>query len=139
MKPCPTSGPIINSRSQYAREASSSRNSFAASSKSLGERKEHLLEPAFAQSRFRLQLFKRALAYDRARAQQNHSMTDSRGVDELMYRKEQRSAGGRLLLEQRHDISGLSEVETIEWLIEQQQFMPSQKTDGEERALQFAL
>ena len=45
MNPWPTSGPIINSSSQKAREAISSRNSLTTSQRNLREGKEDLLEP----------------------------------------------------------------------------------------------
>src|ERR1035437_3738937 len=46
MKPWPTSGPIMRSRSQKAREAMSSRNSLARSQRNLREGKEDLPKPA---------------------------------------------------------------------------------------------
>src|ERR1035437_9728305 len=46
MKPWPTSGPIMRSRSQKAREAMSSRNSLAASQRNLREGKGGLPKPA---------------------------------------------------------------------------------------------
>src|SRR5258706_6158123 len=98
MKLCPASGPIINSRSQYARDADNSRPSLLASCNHLGERKEDLLEPACGYPGLRLQLGDGTFAGYFSRAQQNQSITNTSSVHELMNRKHQRPPEAGLIL-----------------------------------------
>ena len=87
----------------HARDASSSRHSFASSQREgadLRERKEDLFEIVAGRSRRarrreRRQLVERAFAAHAAAAQQHEAIADARRVADLMDRQEQRAAGRR--------------------------------------------
>src|SRR5258708_8960096 len=88
MKPCPTSGPIINSSSKNARDASNSRNSFASSV--LSERKKNFLQTSVAEAGLLPQFRYGPLARHVALAQQHHPVAYSRAVRQLMNRNKPR-------------------------------------------------
>src|SRR3954471_17174816 len=99
MKVTPTNGPIASSNTHHARDATSSRYSFATShrkekttpvfSESLGERKEDLFEivgRGAARSGEGAELVERAFAADRSAAQQHEPIAHPRRVLDLMDR-----------------------------------------------------
>src|SRR5258708_15370016 len=107
MNDTPTSGPIATSSTHHAREATSSRYSFATNHDqdetaegavpSLCECKKHLFEivarAAAAPRRGHSgQLFARAFAARAAAAQQHEAIADARRVTNLMNRQEHRPA-----------------------------------------------
>src|SRR5215467_4054100 len=91
----PTSAPVTMSSNQNARDAASSRNSFARSQRhSLREGKEHLLESRLLSGResgARSQLVERSLAGDTPRTQQHEAIAHTLGVAQLMDRKKERA------------------------------------------------
>src|SRR5689334_1226333 len=80
MKLCPTRNPTNNSNNQNARDASSSRNSFASSRRKLCERKENLLQPTILQIRLRLQLRKRSFGNALSGIQQHETIANLRRI-----------------------------------------------------------
>src|ERR1039458_1823563 len=133
MKLCPTSGPIITSNSQKAREARSSRHSCASSQpklceSQLREGKKHLLQAPIGQPGRSPQLVERSFAYHAAAAQQHQAVADARRVVQLVDGKKQRAALRRGVAQQRHYIARLPEIQAVERFVEQQQRMRRQQS-----------
>src|SRR5262245_56485774 len=138
----PTSAPVTMRRSQNARDAASSRNSFARSQRhSLREGKEHLLDPRALRrrkTRARAQLVEGPFSGYAPRAQQHETVADALGVAELMDREEERAVLC-VLAQHRHDVARLSEIETVEGFVEHEQRVRRQQTDRQHDAAMLAL
>src|SRR6266576_383407 len=120
MKPWPTNGPIIRSKSQYEREANNSRHSLARSWAKLCERKKNLLDSAGVEISLSAQLVDASFAHDFSGTQHHQPITDPSGIDELMNREHQGPARRRMTLQQSHDIASLSEIESVKRFIKHQ-------------------
>src|SRR6476661_9754631 len=116
MKACPTSGPVIASSSQYAREARSSRASRAISAETLRKREEHLLHAAFRDSGVLAEPGEGPLPHHAAAGEQHEAVAGAAGVGELMDREEQRPPARRLVAENEGRLAGLAQVEPVERL-----------------------
>src|ERR1039458_4191005 len=97
MKLWPTSGPIISSNSQKARDARSSRHSWASSQPNrfagrLREGQKDLLQAPTGQPGWGAQLVERACANHAAAAQQRQAVADAVRVVQLVDGKKQRAA-----------------------------------------------
>src|SRR5690242_15182847 len=121
MNDSPTSGPISNRRIQNAREASSSRHSFASIHRKapLRERKEHLFERSragggTARDGSRRQLVERAFAPNAPAAQEHESVAHARRVAHLVDREEQRAPCRGMRAESRRDLADLTQIEPVE-------------------------
>src|SRR3954466_10976093 len=130
MNVTPTSGPIATSNTHHARDATSSRYSFASSHKkegtaffavpSLGERKEHLFQivrGAAACGGERPELVERAFAADAAAAQQHEAIAHPRRVVDLVNRQEHGPPRRGVGAERRRDVAALAQVEAVERLV----------------------
>src|SRR5215471_2521338 len=93
MNDTPTSGPIAASITHHARDAISSRHSFASSQ--LSERKKDLFESTTAR-RSPFQFFERSLAPDAPAAEQDEPVAHALRIGNLVDRQKQRAAGGRV-------------------------------------------
>src|SRR5260370_35148997 len=99
MKAWPTSGPIINRRSQEAREVSSSRSSLVRRQPKhrlkpvppSSERKEDLLQAAIREAGARAQFLQRSLAHHSAFAQKHQPIAGARGIGEQVTGEKQSS------------------------------------------------
>src|SRR5262245_31763070 len=144
MNACPTRRPTTTSSSQYERDAASSRSSFASSQRAipraLREGKKDLLEPRVAlKTRARAQLGHRPFADDTPAAEQDQTIADSLRVRQLMDREKERPSERRELAERTHHFARLAEIESVERLIEHEQRLGREKSDGEHHAPMFSL
>src|SRR5215470_13822961 len=104
-----------------------------------GERKEHLLEPGGAELRRGAQLGKRTDAPHRAAGEQDEAVADTLGIGELMDGEHERAAVRRHLAQERHDLAGLPEVEAVERLVQQQQWMRGKQGERQHQPAAIAL
>src|SRR6185503_5408460 len=135
----PTSAPTISNMIQKARDAQSSRNSFVNNSRKLGERKEDLLDATFSQTSPRTQFVDRAFRYRLSVIQQHQPVANSARVDKLMNRQQERTSTCRLALQQRHHVARLSQVQTIERFVEQQQRVRRQQPEPQHAPFALAF
>src|SRR5690348_14860826 len=139
MNACPTSAPMTINRSQYDRDAASSRSSFSMSQRHVlgadasapgpwasGKGKKNLFESARCQIRLGSQFIERPFADDFAAAQQHETVTDAAGVAELVDREKQGAPGRRGVLQDGHNVSRLTEVESVERLVQHQERLRGQ-------------
>src|SRR5215831_3117811 len=149
MNVTPTSGPMASRNTHHARDATSSRYSLATSHEkeetavpSLCEGKEHLFEIAgrrAARGCLRRELVERALAANRATAQQDEAVADTSRVLDLVNRQEHGPASGRVGAQRLRHLAALTKVETVERLVSQQKRLRHQQSNRKERALALAL
>src|SRR5689334_20784989 len=151
MKACPTSAPITRSSSQYDRDAASSRNSFSMSQRHVvvaetcasgagvsGEGKKDLFEAAGDEMRLRAKFLQGSLADNFAAAQEHESVANASCVSKLMDREKKRSTTGCRLLQDGHHVARLTEIESIEGLVEHEQRLRSQQSDCKQNSPVFA-
>src|SRR5512132_576207 len=105
----------------------------------LGEREEHLLEPALGQPGAGAQLRERALAGYPAAGEQHETVADPPGVGELMDRDEERSALARRAAKDLFHFAGLPQVEAVEGFVEQEDRPRDSQTEDEEETPPLAL
>src|SRR6202048_1753393 len=164
MNDTPTSGPIATSSTHYAREATSSRYSFATSQRkeetaegdeiaepnirsalcacsavpSLCERKKHLFEivagAAAARRSHGGQFLARAFATRAAAAQQHEAIADARRVPNLMNRQKHRPAHGGVGAQRLRHLAALTQIEAVERLVGEQHRLRHQQPDRQQRS-----
>src|SRR5881628_947220 len=140
MNACPTRGLSNASRRSSARELASSRPSFSSSQRSTSrEGKKHLFDVGAGASSLSPKLVERSFTDDAAIAQEHEAVSDAVGVVQLMDGEEQRTPAGRDASQQGADLAHLAQVETVEWLVEQQQWLRRQQCERQEDALPLSL
>src|ERR1700759_5542972 len=137
MKLCPQRRPIISRSSQKARDTKSSARSLRSSTPKLRERKEHVLQRAGGETGLREQLIEPAGGGGAAIVQQQKAVADAGGVAQLMNREDERASFRVAPAEQCSHEARLTEIETIERLVEQQERL--RRRDRERHAEPFRL
>src|SRR4051794_844721 len=102
MNPWPTSGPMMSSNNQYARDENNSARSLFSSAGSLREGKKDLLETTGFDARPRAQLDKRALAHHASMAQQYEPVTHASRVVQLVNGQKESASRRRNFPKQIH-------------------------------------
>jgi hypothetical protein len=139
MNETPTRGPIRTSITHHAREVSSSRHSFSrCQTKGVFRKgKEDLFQVVLIQRAAEIR--HGALAAHASAAQQDEAIAHARGIADLVNREKERPPGGRVRAERGADISRLSQVQPVERLIRQEQWMRREHADREESPLPLSL
>src|SRR2546423_2805103 len=108
-----------------------------------GERKEYFFEvvarAAAPRSGHRGELLQRAFTARAAATQQHEPIADARGVANLVNRQEHRPPSRGVRAQRLRDVAALAEVETLERLVGEQQWLRHQQPDREQRALALSL
>src|ERR1700731_3470232 len=124
---------------QSARPSSTSRSSLVNKGRSgtrrnaavSGERKEYVLQPCRDLAGPPAQLIERTGPADAAAREQDEAVADPLRIDQLVDREDKRAPASRNLAQHVHHLARLSEVESVEWLVHEQQRMRSEQRQRE--------
>src|SRR5215475_7230848 len=112
--------PVITPHSSLA---SRGRNGAWAAVAASGERKEHILELGRRERGARAQLVERARTANSAAGEQHETVAHALGISQLMNGEKERAPARRRFANELHHVPRLPEIEPVEGLIQQEQWM----------------